>query len=248
MKKIRLHQFLSKTGLFKSKKDLLEAVKNSEIKIVDKIITSPNYQFRPKKKNIYYKNRLLMPVKEKVYILMNKPEGYLSSGLTNEWVKLGKKSIFEIIKGMDEKVKKTLFCVGRLDEDTSGLIIITNDGKLGIKIASPKNEIKKAYVAVLSKSVAKEDIKKIEEGVTIKLEIKGKYKTKKCSAKRIDNKTVRMIITEGKKREIKRIFETLRNKVIKLKRTTIGRIKLEELNLKKGEYKFVDKAFIEERI
>ena len=93
MTKIRIHQFLSKTGAFDSKKELISAVKRGEIKVNDKVITNLHYQFNPRKNKVYYKGKLLEVVNKKVYLLVNKPVGYLSSKLTNN--EKDKKSIFK---------------------------------------------------------------------------------------------------------------------------------------------------------
>ena len=160
MNKPRLHQFLSRTGIFNSKKDLVFAVKNSEIKINDKVITNIDYQFNPNKNKVYYCGKELCAVDKKIYLLVNKPVGFLSSRLTPKDLELGKKSIFSIFDKdtnndthLDDATKKTLFCVGRLDENSSGLIIITNDGALGSFITKPESNIVKTYEAVLEKPI-----------------------------------------------------------------------------------------------
>lgn len=248
MKKIYLHQFLSKAGIFKSKDDLIQAIKNSEIKISNKLIINPRFRFNPKTKLVTYKDKLVKSLKTKIYIIINKPEGYLSSKLTDNDVILKKKSVFDLIK-TDEPTKKTLFSVGRLDESSSGLLIITNDGKLCSEIIDPKNNIKKVYRVILKKPISQEDIKKIEEGITIDLEENGiitKYKTKESKINLETPTRLTITLTEGKKREIKRIFESVNNEVIRLERIGIGNLKC--LNFKSGRYKQVDLKFIKERI
>lgn len=254
MNKPRLHQFLSKTGIFKSKKDLVFAVKNSEIKINDKIITNPDYQFNPNKNKVYYKEKELQAVDKKVYIIVNKPAGFLSSRLTESDKKLNKKSVFSLFdndRNLDDATKKTLFCVGRLDEYTSGMIIVTNDGALGSLITRPESNITKTYEAVLEKSIDSAAAKEIEKGITIKLEENGvvsEYKTKPCKVELVSQHKVIIQVTEGKKREVRRIFEAIGNKVKFLKRIGIGKINLGELGIKEGSYIFVEKEYIDGRI
>lgn len=247
MKKLQLHKFLTKTGMFAGKKEIIDAIKNSEIKIGDRIILNPIYQFNPKKEMVYWKGKKIEALAESVYIILNKPEGYLSSRLAKKDIELGKKSMFDLIK-VDEKTKKTLFSVGRLDEDTSGLIIITNDGKLCAKLANPKHGIGKTYEVLLEKSLSEKE--KIESGIVIELEENGritKYKTKPCKIFG-SGKKVQIALTEGKKREVRRIFEAVGNKVIALQRISIGSINLKELNLEKGKFIQTDLKFIEEKI
>ncbi|MFH0875942.1 MAG: pseudouridine synthase [archaeon] len=247
--KIKLHQYLSKTGIFKSKKEALEAIKNGDIKIDDKVTKDPQFDFNKNKRKIFYKNKELNLPLKKIYIIMNKPVGYLSSKLTEKDIELGKKSVFSLIN-MDEKIKNTLFCVGRLDEDTSGLLIITNDGNLTHRLTNPNCNIKKTYKAALEKNISSDDIKRIENGIEIILEENGvfsKYKTKKCEVKLLPERKALITLTEGKKREVRRIFESIGNRVLALERKSIGNINLEKFNLKKGSYLLVEKLQVDEK-
>ncbi len=273
MTKTRLHQFLSKTGLFQNKSKIIDAIKSSRIKLInqhgkEKIITNRDYQFNPNSESIFYNGKKIGAVKKKIYILVNKPENYLSSKLMEEDIKRRKKSIFELIKIDDKNIdankkltveeKKTLFCIGRLDEDTSGLLILTNDGELSYKITNPENKIEKTYSVVLESPLDEKIIKSIESGVTITMEENGrtyKYKTRpfKITLNKQNRKNLMIKISEGKKREIRRIFESINNEVVKLKRISIGNINLDELKinntpLTEGSYIFVDKEFIENRL
>jgi len=244
MKKIRLHQFLSKTGIFKSKFDLIEAIEKGEINVRDKTITNSHHQFNPKTDFVFYNGKLLKITKKNIYLLVNKPTSYLSSKLSEKDKKLKKKSIFELID-LDETIKNSLFCVGRLDENSSGLIIITNDGKLSKFIADPENNITKTYIVTLEQQILNKTIEMIQKGITITLEkdgVKTKYKTKKCKIDIVADKKLKITLTEGKKREVRRIFEAVGNNVLTLKRISIGKIKVDKI--KEGQYLEVDKEFI----
>lgn len=252
MKKIQLHQFLSQTGLFASKKAIIQAIRKGEVKIDDEVVTSPVYQFKPKKRAVYWKNQLVKAVEQKTYLLFNKPEGYLSSRLTPKDLELKKQSVFDLLKNkIDEKTLKTLFCVGRLDENTSGLLILTNDGKLSYKLTQPKSQVTKTYQVTLEKPLEKEQISAIEKGVVIELEENKKvtlYQTKPCQVDLESETQLIIIISEGKKRLVRRIFQAVNNQVISLERLAIGKIDLKGLHLKKGEFVKVDLKFIEEKI
>lgn len=244
--KIHLHQFLSRTGIFKKKNDIIEAVKNGFITIGDQIILNPMYRFNPSKKIVKFKGKVLKIVDKKVYYVINKPIGYLSTKLSSLDIHNNKKSVFDLLD-IDERIKQTLFCVGRLDEDTSGLLILTNDGKFGFKIAHPKFNVKKTYYVVLEKPISQEQIKKVSEGVIINIEEDGKYinyKTKPCKIKLISEKKLFITLTEGKKREVRKIFQSINNKVIRLERISINKLNLKELNLKQGQYKEVSLYFL----
>lgn len=245
-KKTRLHQFLSQTGIFKIKRYLFDAIRNNEIKVNGEVVNSPNY-FLKKSDNVLYKNKKIEPRKEKVYILLNKPEGYLSSKLSENDKKSGKVGVFFLLKAIDDEIKQTLFCVGRLDEGTSGLLIITNDGELSYKITNPESNIKKVYEVELEKPLSLSDKKKIEAGIDITLEengVKKHYRTKPCEIGIKDKNNTVINVSEGKKREVRRIFEAVGNKVSRLKRVCIGNIDLRKLNIPIGKYIFVEKDFI----
>ena len=285
-KKVRLHQFLSKTGAFKSKKEIVEAIKNKEITIDGKITTDLHFQLNPNARLVAWKGSQLKYSSERIYLLINKPKGYLCSRLTEDEKSLRKKSIFSLIKekakesnvntmsskdtgskDMNSKVKenvkgdiliqketlRTLFCVGRLDEDTCGLLLITNDGEISTKITNPENKIPKKYHVVLKKVPRYDDIKALEKGANIELEENGvitRYKTLPCKIE-VDpkkGKHLSMTLLEGKKREVKRMFETIGSEVVYLERITIGKLKLEELGIAQGEYKLVEKEFIVKKI
>ncbi len=250
--KLRLHQFLSKTGWFSSKKALVESIRSGAISVGGVIIVNPEFIFDPSKKRVAFRGRFLERIRRKVCIVMNKPEGYLSSRLSESDRKLGKKSVFSLIgndKSLDGPIKKSLFCVGRLDECTSGLLLITNDGKLGSAIAKPENSIKKTYLVTLEKAADK-SLSILEKGVVIRLEENGlvkSYRTKPCVAEAVsdDMKTVRVVVSEGKKREVRRMFEAVGNTVLKLQRIGIGGLDISRLKLEEGSYIFADEAMLD---
>jgi len=160
---------------------------------------------------------------------------------------LGKRSVFSFLKE-DDTVKKTLSCVGRLDEDTEGLLIITNDGFMIEKITNPANNVEKGYYALLEKELSIDDIKNIESGINIILEEnreKTLYTTKPCKVMANKNEA-NILLSEGKKREVRKIFEAVGNKVLRLMRFKIGNLELKKFGLKEGEYKIVSKGTINE--
>jgi pseudouridine synthase len=239
--KIRLHQFLSKTGIFSSKSQIHDAIRNSELKIEGRIVTKPNFQFN-KNKKVTWKGKELKIKKEMIYLILNKPEGYLSTRLTKN--DADKKSVFSLLPE-----DNSLVCVGRLDEDTSGLLIITNDGDLVHKITNPLSNVEKTYKVILEKPL--KDIHEVEKGLTIELEENGKidkYQTKPCKVELVSEKQIFITLTEGKKREVRRMFEAVGNRVVKLERVSIGRLNIDDLKIKKGTYITVEKNYIESKI
>lgn len=252
MKKVRLHQYLSKTTAFKNKQAIWDAIRDGEIVVNDLITKNPDFQLRLTKP-VFYKGEALTVIRDNFYILINKPEGYLSSRLSNIDKKLGKKSVFSLLLGIEEEIANTLFTVGRLDEDTRGLLIITNDGNLSHKTANPEFEVEKEYVVYLELPLTEEAKARIEKGVGITLEENGEFSmhlTKPCKIvfRSEDKKQIMINISEGKKREIKRMMEVVGNKVEGLERVSIGNLRLDEENILIGKYKIVDKDYITKKL
>jgi len=238
-KKISLKQFLMKSGRFDRSYDCEKSIRDGKITVDKKIITNPNYFFSPK---------LLVQIEgekikktPKLYFLMNKPADFLSQKAENE------KTIYDLIKKLNipEEHKKSLFAVGRLDKGTEGLMIITNDGQLSDKVMQPGREIIKKYNVILEKPVTTDNIKLLEKGVIIEID-ETKYKTTKCKIKKVKENEVYISITEGKKRQIRKMFESIENSVAYLKRVSIGGLQLG--NLKEGEIKPITREEIMEKL
>lgn len=248
--KLNLHRFLSLTGEFETKEQVLNAIHSKQIKVDGKIIHNQKYQFNPNSRTVLFNNKKLEMIKDNIYIIMNKPIDYLSTRLTPKDIEFNKKSMFELLN-FDEKIRNTIFAVGRLDEKSSGLIILTTDGKLSHKLTNPDFDIPKTYEASLEYELSQNDVKKITDGVEIDLEVNGKhtkYITKPTKVNVVGEKVVEITLTEGKKREVRRIFESIDNDVINLKRISIGNIKLKDFKIKEGEYITVDKKIIREKL
>ena len=186
------------------------------------------------------KNERLKPVK-KMYFALNKPQGFICQKSP------GEKSVYDLLESLKLPKPHTssLFAVGRLDKDTEGLIVITNDGKLSDRLAKPERNISKKYLAELEKPITPEQISSMESGIEIIVDGKP-YKTKPCAIKSIDGNKLEITIYEGKKRQIRKMFDSIGNKVVYLKRVSIGGLQLG--NLKPGEIKQLTKEEIIEKL
>lgn len=164
---------------------------------------------------------------DKVYYLLNKPRGIVTSSIDDK----GRKTVVDIIN-----TEKRIYPVGRLDYDTTGLIILTNDGNLTNFLTHPRNNIEKVYVAKIEGIITKEHLRKLCGGLTI-----DGFKTSKCKAKilKIDKKNnnsiVKLIIHEGRNHQVKNMFNAIGFDVLKLKRESISFLTLD--GLKSGEYR-----------
>jgi len=221
-KKISLKQYLMKTGKFEKVADAVNAIKENKVTLNGKIVAIPNYFFNPEKILVRCGDEKIKKV-SKLYFLMNKPAGLICQKSEDE------KTIYDILKSkVDESHVNSLFAVGRLDKDTEGLLIITNDGKLAETIMHPAHEITKKYFAVLEKNLDKKDAIALEKGIIIELEDEP-YKTRPAKIRIVKDKEVYVSITEGKKRQVKRMFESIGNRVVQLKRVSIGGVSLGKL-------------------
>ena len=239
-KKISLKQFLMKSGKFRRMQDCIEAIRSGKISVNNEIITNPNYFFNPKKSLVKTESKKIKKTRS-LYFLMNKPAGYLSQKVENE------KTIYDLLNrlSLPQEEIRSLSAVGRLDKETEGLMVITNDGKLSDFIMHPKNEIIKRYNAVLENPIADGSLKLLQKGVVIEID-DSKYKTTKCRIKKVKENEVYISITEGKKRQIRKMFETVGNKVAYLKRVSIGGLQLGKLNT--GEIKEITREEIVEKL
>lgn len=249
-KKVAIHQFLSRTGLFPDKAGVFSALADGEVSIDSRVVRNPRFQFRESKHKVFFRGKEVFVLGQSLYILLNKPEGYLSSRLSVVDKRLGKKSIFDLVS-LDVGVKRTLFCVGRLDEKSSGLIILTNDGCLSSFLTDPKNKVLKVYDVFLESPIIMRDVGSLREGVVIRLEDDGvvsDYKTAPCRVVVHGPGHLSVALTEGKKRQVRRMFEAVGSRVSSLSRVSIGKLSLGRLGLRAGEYVFVEREFILENL
>lgn len=226
-KKFRIYQILAESGMVRSKKEAVVLARAGKISVDGKKIESLHYQINPKKKKITVDGKEINLILEKKYFILNKPKG----------IETTKENILKLIedkKTVDSKILPTMYPVGRLDKETTGLLIVTNDRKLGNKILNPESKLKKVYIARINRKIDDFEIDKLRKGVFIDLEENGvitKYKTKPAEINLKDG-FVEVIISEGKKRQVRRMFESIKCKVLELKRTAIGKLQLGELKEK----------------
>ena len=250
--KIRLHQFLSRTGHFSSKGKVKKAVWSGTISVGGRIVKDISYEFNPNKREVIYKGiRLSLPTNYH-YFILNKPKGVICSRINKHERALNKKSVFSLFENLvDQNVLDSLVTVGRLDEGTTGLLILTNDGSLVNDIANPSKNIGKTYFLKVSKRITSELIDSIGNGVIIDIDRDGiteEYATMPAQVTKISDYSIEVTIFEGKKRQIRRMIEVLGNRVLQLHRTSIGSLDLESYSLEPGQYKEESREEIVQRI
>lgn len=218
---MRLDKFLVECGIG-SRKEVKDIISNRMISKNGMIVTSPKENVDETKDEILYNGKIL-EYKEFRYYIMNKKAGYITAVEDPK-----EKTIMELLP--DWVIRKDLAPVGRLDKDTEGLILLTNDGKLNHNLLSPKRHVEKKYYVELEKEINDEDLEKLEKGVDI-----GGYITMPAKAEKIDSQKIYLTIKEGKFHQVKKMLEAVNNKVTYLKRVSFGKIELNSLEL--GEVK-----------
>ncbi|MCX6710418.1 MAG: pseudouridine synthase [Candidatus Woesearchaeota archaeon] len=234
-KKIRLVQYLAKTGEFEEKYDAARSIQSGHISVDGKNITNPNYEIR-ESADVMLNGKHILPLR-KIYIALNKPKRIFCQKSRDREAK----TIYSFIRKkrlpLTGKEINSLFSVGRLDQDTTGLLIVTNDGKLNELMMRPERKVKKEYTASIDKEITEDALSKLRAGVTIKIDdFDGKeidYLTKPCSAEKLPGKKLRIAISEGKKRQVKLMLSSLGYEVISLQRESIGNLTLSGLGIKK---------------
>lgn len=222
----RLQKYMAECGIASRRKCEVFIVEG-KVKVNGETVTELGVKVNPISDIIEYEGNIIKREEKKIYILLNKPEGYICSAKDEK----GRETVIDIVK-----VKERIYPVGRLDYDSSGLIILTNDGEIYNKIIHPRKEINKTYVVKVKNKFEDSDIKAFERGIDI-----GGYVTAPATVSVLnydDNKkvtTLEIKIHEGKNRQIRRMCSALNHDVLSLKRVSIGEIKLGYL--KKGEYR-----------
>lgn len=224
----RLQKYMARCGVA-SRRKCEEIILSGEVKINDNIVSELGVKINPEKDIVKYKGNIIKPEEKKLYIMLNKPEGYITSVKDEK----GRKTILDLVK-----VEERIYPIGRLDYDSSGLILLTNDGDIYNKIIHPRVNIGKKYIATCRGEFSKEEIKRFENGIDI-----GGYITADAKMTLLDiekknnsvNSVVEIIIHEGKNRQIRRMCEALGHEVLSLKRVEVGNIKLGYL--KKGQWR-----------
>ena len=225
---MRLDKFISTTTTL-SRAEAKKIIKKG-ILINDILIKSPDYKVDEFNDQVIVNGNRLVYQKY-VYIMMNKPKNTVSA--TEDAIE---RTVVDILRDEDRIYK--VFPVGRLDKDTEGLMLLTNDGELAHKIISPKKDVEKKYYVEVSGELKNEHLKIIKEGVILE----DGYRCKPARLEILDssegNSKANIFITEGKFHQVKRMMKSLGTTVTYLKRLSIGSLKLDE-NLKLGEYRYL---------
>ena len=257
----RLQKYLANNGVAARRK-CEEFIQEGRVKVNGQVVKELGTKINPEKDIVEFDGQVVKPVGKKVYILLNKPIGYV----TTVKDQFERPTVLDLVK-VEEKVLP----VGRLDMYTSGALILSNDGEFINKVTHPRNEVEKTYTVTVKGIVTKEDVEKLQNGVEIQMDKlyenedenseendynpKQKDKTFKTGKAKVkilktdEEKNIsrlQITIHEGKNREVRKMCEAIGKKVLALHRRKIGNLDVKNIEL--GKWRYLNKKEVEEMI
>ncbi len=212
---MRLDKFISSQGNL-SRNDVKKLIRVGAVTVDGTVADRPEMQIDPETMSVCVVGQALR-YKEHIYIMLNKPKGVVSATEDAEH-----QTVIDLIP--DELKRDGLFPAGRLDGDTTGFVLITDDGEFAHRILSPKNHIQKTYMATLAEPISTDDISELEEGILLK----DGTRCLPATVFEISPCEIKIQICEGKYHQIKRMFAARGNRVVSLKRVAMGELTLDD--------------------
>ena len=219
MSEERLQKIISRAGLM-SRREAEKFILAGKVSVDGKIISELGTKFDSQKNKICVEGKELTFAEKKVYLLLNKPKGYISTAKDDR----GRRTVLDLISGINERV----YPVGRLDFDSEGLILLTNDGELMNKLLHPKFKIAKTYRAKIVGKISAEKLSKLSEGIELEDGLTAPAKFSLLDAGK-NFSTVEITIREGRNRQIRRMFAAVGHEVIFLRRIKFAGLTLKNL-------------------
>ena len=220
-----VHKFLADAGCG-SRRGMIEAMKLGRVKVNGRTTQDPRFMIDPAKDVVSLGKKVVTAPDPKVYLMLNKPLGTITTNSDPQ----GRPTVFSLVPS--EYSNYRLFAVGRLDVDTEGLLILTNDGELTNKLTHPKYEHEKEYAVTIAAELTDKQIREVKRGMILEDGRTAPAQIKQAFASQ--HITYHLTIHEGRKRQIRRMFERLGYRVLNLKRLRIGQLRLDK-KLKPGQ-------------
>ncbi len=229
---VRLQKYLADCGIA-SRRKAEELILQGKVKVNGNVVSELGVKVNPDRDKVEYNCEAVKNLKKKLYILLNKPAGYISAAKDQ----FDNPSVLHLVD-----IKERLFPVGRLDKDTTGALILTNDGDFSYRLTHPKHEVNKVYIAEVAGRPTDEEMHTFMKGVYIdgKKTYPAKIRILKETKK---NSIVEIIIHEGRNRQVKKMCEEIGHKVISLQRYAIGSLNIE--GLKEGKWRYLTDKEVE---
>lgn len=214
---MRLNKYLAECGV-DSRRNCDNIIKEGRIKINGKVVAEMGYDVNVDNDSVSFDGRAVKPARFS-YVMLHKPKGYVTTVKDDKQ----RKTVMELVSD----IKLRLFPVGRLDYDTEGLLLLTNDGDLANKLTHPKHEVSKTYIAKVEGTVSESDLGKLRAGFEIDGKQTGTSAVQLLEFNIEDNTSrIELVIKEGRNHQIKKMLEAIEKKVVFLKRSAIGELKL----------------------
>ena len=220
---MRLDKFLANMGVG-TRSEVKQLLKKGSVKVNQNIVKLPKLHVNPNSDEIMVNDEVVSYI-DKVYIMLNKPKGYISA--TEDELH---PTIIDLIP---EYAHLNIFPVGRLDKDTEGLLLVTNDGQFNHEVMNPNKHVSKTYEVYSKHPITQFDIDKFKSGIEL-----SDGKLKPAILKKVDNYVSHVTIYEGKYHQVKRMFHSIENEVLELKRIKIAELELDH-NLDLGSYRLL---------
>ena len=220
---MRLNKFMSSCGVA-SRRRCDELISEGRVRVNAVVVKKMGIKINPETDIVAVDGRPIRLKGDLVYYMMNKPVGYITSVKDPQ----GRKTVMELLPAINKRV----YPVGRLDYNTSGLLLFTNDGEITQKLMHPSFEFGKTYMVVIKGDITEQELQKLRDGVDI-----GDFVTSKAEVKKISNlnnqSSIQITIHEGKNRQVRRMFKAINKSIVELSRIALGKLTLK--GLKVGE-------------
>ena len=220
---MRLDKFLANMGVG-TRSEVKQLLKKGSVKVNQNIVKLPKLHVNPNSDEIMVNDEVVSYI-DKVYIMLNKPKGYISA--TEDELH---PTIIDLIP---EYAHLNIFPVGRLDKDTEGLLLVTNDGQFNHEVMNPNKHVSKTYEVYSKHPITQFDIDEFKSGIEL-----SDGKLKPAILKKVDDYVSHVTIYEGKYHQVKRMFHSIENEVLELKRIKIAQLELDH-NLDLGSYRLL---------
>lgn len=232
MSEERLQKYIANCGI-SSRRKAEELILQGKVEVNGELVTQLGFKVDTDKDEVYIDGKLIKPVEEKIYIKLNKPSGYV----TTVKDQFDRKCVIDLVN-----IPERVYPVGRLDYDTSGLLLLTNDGELSNRLMHPRYKVYKTYIARVKGRLNATDLGWLRHGIKI-----DDYTTAPALAEVVESDgiktTVKISIYEGKNRQVRKMLEAVGKMTASLKRISFGNIELGDL--KPGEWQYLSKKEIE---
>ncbi|RDC50881.1 rRNA pseudouridine synthase [Acinetobacter sp. RIT592] len=226
---MRINKYIASCGIA-SRRKAEELIIENRVKVNGKIVNELSFQINEAEDKVEVDGKAIGLEEELVYIMLNKPEGYV----TTVKDQFDRKSVIDLVKGVGARV----YPIGRLDYETSGLLLLTNDGDLTYKLTHPKHEVDKTYVATVKGIPNESEINNFEKGLYIE-----DYKTAPAKIKIVKKNIEKnyavceIKIHEGRNRQVRKMCRAINHPVMNLRRKAMGKIVLKDVDI--GQYRYL---------